>query len=463
MIMKRVFYPVRGILPFLGGALLALVGADHAWAGGTLTLFSNPTPVNGDLFGFSVAEVGTDKFIVGAPGDDTAGTDAGAAYLFDLSGTLLRTFTSPVPVADENFGAIVTAVGTDKVLISAIQINESIPPTQAGTSYLFDLNGTLLETFSNPNPSNGDFFGVAAALDPDTIVIGSAGDDADAADGGRVYEFAIGGDGNPTQTFSDPTSTASDQFGFPMAALGADRFVAGAQGANTEAGELHVFDVTTGLLVQTLQHPDSTFSLVISVSAFGPDHVLVGSEDFTVGTVAAAGGVFLFDIATGNISLTIENPAPEFDDAFGIDVAALGTGRIAIGADLDNPGGLNNAGTVYLYDGAGALIDTINKPVPVAADEFGFSLAAVGTGALVIGAPSGDSLDSFTGPGEVWVLTDLCPADSNNNGTVNVTDLLALLAKWGPCSAPCPADNTGDGTVNVTDLLALLASWGACP
>ena len=189
----------------------------------------------------------------------------------------------------------------------------------------------------------------------------------------------------------------------------------------------------------------------------------MGSEDFTVSTVAAAGGVFLFDIATGNISLTIENPAPEFDDAFGIDVAALGTGRIAIGADLDNPGGLNNAGTVYLYDGAGALIDTINKPVPVAADEFGFSLAAVGTGALVIGAPSGDSLDSFTGPGEVWVLTDLCPADSNNSGTVNVTDLLALLAKWGPCSAPCPADNTGDGTVNVTDLLALLASWGACP
>ena len=248
-----------------------------------------------------------------------------------------------------------------------------------------------------------------------------------------------------------------------MAALGADRFVAGAQGANTEAGELHVFDVTTGLLVQTLQHPDSTFSLVTSVSAFGPDHVLVGSESFIVSAVADAGGVFLFNVASGSIILTLENPAPEIDDAFGIAVAALGTGRIAVGADLDNPGGLNNAGTVYLYDGAGTLIDTINKPVPVAADEFGFSLAAVGTGALVIGAPSGDALDSFTGPGEVWVLTDLCPSDSNNSGTVNVTDLLALLAKWGTCSAPCPADNTGDGNVNVTDLLALLGTWGPCP
>ncbi|MCH7547350.1 MAG: hypothetical protein IID30_13195 [Planctomycetes bacterium] len=28
---------------------------------------------------------------------------------------------------------------------------------------------------------------------------------------------------------------------------------------------------------------------------------------------------------------------------------------------------------------------------------------------------------------------------------------------------PCPADTNGDGNVNVTDLLALLAAWGACP
>ena len=27
----------------------------------------------------------------------------------------------------------------------------------------------------------------------------------------------------------------------------------------------------------------------------------------------------------------------------------------------------------------------------------------------------------------------------------------------------CPADNTDDGFVNVSDLLALLAAWGACP
>ena len=57
----------------------------------------------------------------------------------------------------------------------------------------------------------------------------------------------------------------------------------------------------------------------------------------------------------------------------------------------------------------------------------------------------------------------LCLADSTGDGNVNVSDLLDLLAAWGPCGAPCPADSNFNGTVNVIDLLAMLASWGACP
>ena len=41
--------------------------------------------------------------------------------------------------------------------------------------------------------------------------------------------------------------------------------------------------------------------------------------------------------------------------------------------------------------------------------------------------------------------------------------VLALLASWGPCPAPpdkCPADLNLDGAVGITDLLILLASWG---
>ena len=54
-----------------------------------------------------------------------------------------------------------------------------------------------------------------------------------------------------------------------------------------------------------------------------------------------------------------------------------------------------------------------------------------------------------------------CPWDcqATPNGSVDVPDLLALLATW---SGPGPCDFDGSGTVAVPDLLGLLANWGLC-
>ncbi len=52
--------------------------------------------------------------------------------------------------------------------------------------------------------------------------------------------------------------------------------------------------------------------------------------------------------------------------------------------------------------------------------------------------------------------------DIDGDGSVNVPDLLALLAAWGTDPGG-PPDFDGDGTVAVPDLLALLAAWGQCP
>lgn len=60
---------------------------------------------------------------------------------------------------------------------------------------------------------------------------------------------------------------------------------------------------------------------------------------------------------------------------------------------------------------------------------------------------------------------DPCPSDIDNNNSVDVLDLLSLLAQWGDdCSiAACTADIDNDDEVAVLDLLQLLADWGACP
>ena len=54
-----------------------------------------------------------------------------------------------------------------------------------------------------------------------------------------------------------------------------------------------------------------------------------------------------------------------------------------------------------------------------------------------------------------------CPWDLDDNGSVGILDLLALLAAWGSDPGG-PPDFDGDGTVGILDLLTLLANWGPC-
>jgi len=57
----------------------------------------------------------------------------------------------------------------------------------------------------------------------------------------------------------------------------------------------------------------------------------------------------------------------------------------------------------------------------------------------------------------------LCPLDLNSNGTVEVSDLLIILADFG-CTSDCVGDVNGDGFVTVADVLSILSSFGdPCP
>ncbi len=57
-------------------------------------------------------------------------------------------------------------------------------------------------------------------------------------------------------------------------------------------------------------------------------------------------------------------------------------------------------------------------------------------------------------------VAEIIFADIIVDGSVNVPDLLSLLAAWG--STDCLADLDIDGIVGVPDLLTLLAAWGPC-
>jgi len=79
---------------------------------------------------------------------------------------------------------------------------------------------------------------------------------------------------------------------------------------------------------------------------------------------------------------------------------------------------------------------------------------------------SGEVVQIDVEPSNGQVTVDVAlpatPGDLNNDGVVNVSDLLILLGAWGTCpnASTCPADLNDDGVVNVSDLLLLLGNWG---
>lgn len=93
-------------------------------SGSTWTQAAYLTPADGavdDWFGKSVAQSGT-TVIVGAPANDGAGTDAGAAYVYSKVGstwTFVQKLTASDATAGANFGFTVAAVSSTRVIVGA--------------------------------------------------------------------------------------------------------------------------------------------------------------------------------------------------------------------------------------------------------------------------------------------------------------------------------------------------------
>jgi len=338
---------------YFGAAVAAMggdrviIGAPNNGSGGEAYLFSiyntklavfiNPTPQLGDWFGHSVAALGSEAVLIGAPYSDTGAGDAGKAFLFRTNGTLLTSFTNPVPGAVAVFGWSLATVGSDRVLIGAPYV-DAVPGV--GAAYLFDTNGTLLTTFVSPNPAIGDYFGVSvAALDSDRVLISAMG----ATGGGAVYLFQT--DGTLLTTFPNPTPADNDGFGISIAVVGNDRVLIGAFGddsGGSESGAAYLFR-TNGALLATFANPAPTpFQLFgFSVTAVGSEHVLIGSRP------SSPGAAYLF--GTDGSWLNTFHAFTDLPNHFGAAVAAVGSDRVIIGASRTDAGA-TDAGVAYMYN-----------------------------------------------------------------------------------------------------------------
>lgn len=332
------------------GAVNSLTVYLFGTNGTMLATFANPSPLDGRTFGQSLAVLDQDGVLVGAPmpmpppEPEPRPEDwkAGVVYLFATNGTLLATLEHPNPVPGEydSFAHALATAGNDRVLIGAP--GTDIGGFGAGTAYLLNTNGTLLTTFACPTPAADDYFGLAvAALGNDRVLIGAPYRDAGALNAGAAYLFNT--DGALLTTFSNPTPADDDHFGTTVASLGTDRVLIGAPGADLgahDAGAVYLFS-TSGTLLTVFINPTPEYfdSFGLAVSAVANDRVIIGAPyDNTGGS--RAGAAYLFS-ADGALVVTYTAPAPKSWATFGSAVAAVGSYRVLLGGE--------QAGSAYLF------------------------------------------------------------------------------------------------------------------
>ena len=318
-----------------------------------------------DIFGWAVA-AGSGRIVVGAYGDDdniSSGSSSGSAYIFDLDGNFIKKIdgTGGTGAAgDDLFGRSV-AVGSGRIVVGAYGDDDNAL-LGSGSAYIFDLDGNFINKINGTGGTGAaanDNFGWAVAAGSGRVVVGAYGDDDNGLDAsGSAYIFDL--DGNFINKIDGTGGTGAnpaDYFGWAVAA-GSGRVVVGAYADDdnglSASGSAYIFDL------------DGNF---------------INKINGTGGTGAAA------------------------LDFFGRSVA-VGSGRIVVGAIQDDDNGLSQSGSAYIFDLDGNFINKINGAYGTGAnadDYFGTSVA-VGSGRIVVGAYLDDD-NALTGSGSAYIFT----------------------------------------------------------
>lgn len=335
-----------------------------------------------DQFGFAVASVGDANgdgkadFAVGAPFATPAkvyvysGADGALLYRIDGSpgGDLLG--YSLAPAGDLN------GDGKSDFIVSAPFASPDTSNPFSGAVYVYSGADT---TLIYKKVGAGNFFGfsVASAGDvdgdgkPDFIVGAPFADSIGGSAGGSIYLYSGAGG---ALLYQKAGAASGDNFGSSVASAGdangdgKSDFIVGASlaapGGLLDAGSAYLYSGATGTLLFEKDGAASGDNFGAAVTSAG-DMNGDGKADFLVGASSAdpggrvdAGSAYLY--SGGDGSFLFQKDGVAAGDALGSclswagGISGLGQGGFAIGASLANPGGLADAGSVFLYGSCGS-------------------------------------------------------------------------------------------------------------
>ncbi len=248
----------------------------------------------GDLFGVGLSADG-DRVLVGAPlHNGVAGADVGKAYLFErqADGTWLETLAlSPLDGAQNDWFGRAVAIRGNRFLIGSPQDDDA--GSQSGGAYVYELVAgvwVLGDKLAPPSPGSGDRFGYSVAIEGTTAFVGAYLDDQPASDSGGVYVFdrQPAGSWTLSQVLVHSGATSGDQFGSVVAAEGSFLLVGAPRIdrlGHADNGAAVLFELEAGTWTEKVKLFDRGF---LEGSSFFGDAVAVSGGGALVGEPQAS-------------------------------------------------------------------------------------------------------------------------------------------------------------------------------
>ena len=413
---------------YQAGAVYIFLRDDEGWSQDAKLTASDAARY--DEFGYAVA-VFNDYLVVGAPFDNAVGPDSGSAYVFRREGLAWVEETKLAPSdaqSVDQFGKAVAA-SEDWLLIGAPQDDDA--GLDSGAAYLFHRDGSAWVEYAKLTASagmSGEQFGAAVGLEGDIALVGAPQEDAGAA---YVYHYDEG-EWIEESRIAASDGSSDDRFGAAVAVrdgvllVGAPRYDS-PLGLNIGAAYVFQHDGVPWVEVARLTASDAApadyFGGAVAVEG---GYAAVGAH-FSDAVGVNSGATYVYRVAgdawTEEAKLTAADG--ELFDWFGAAVALAG-GRVLIGANGDDEAGVN-AGAAYVF----ALAQQNEPPTCDAGGDYEVECQDGNTSLVLDGSGSSDpEEDALT---YLWTVD--CP-EATFDDPSSPTPVL-LFSEVSPCRTKC--------------------------